>query len=117
MKLAFTATSSTRPCRPRSRQSRRKWQAAAQPAEAAELDKYHKDGVKQIANVKIPQGAVYAVAFRPGGKTLAAAGSDGKVRLINPENGSLVKEFAPVTVKPRSVGKARRGQLDSSQAG
>ena len=74
-----------------------------QPAEAAELDKYHKDGVKQIANVKIPQGAVYAVAFRPGGKTLAAAGSDGKVRLINPENGSLIKEFAPVTVKPRSA--------------
>ena len=71
--------------------------------EAAELDKYHKEGVKQIANVKIPQGAVYAVAFRPGGKTLAVAGSDGKVRLINPEDGSLIKEFAPVTVTPRAA--------------
>ena len=59
--------------------------------------------MKQIANVKVPQGAVYAVAFRPGGKTLAAAGSDGKVRLINPENGSLIKEFAPVTITPRAV--------------
>ena len=46
---------------------------------------------------------MYAVAFQPDGNVLAAAGSDGKVRLINPENGSLVKEFAPVTVKARSV--------------
>ena len=67
--------------------------------EAAELEKYHKDGVKQIANVKFAQGGVYAVAFRPDGKVLAAAGADGMVRLINPETGSLVKEFAPVTVK------------------
>jgi WD40 repeat protein/mono/diheme cytochrome c family protein len=73
------------------------------PAEVAELDKYHREGAKQIANVKVPLGAVYAVAFRPGGKTLAAAGSDGKVRLINPENGSLIKEFAPVTVTPRAA--------------
>src|SRR5262249_52992094 len=73
------------------------------PAEAAELDQYHKEGVKQIANVKIPQGTVYAVAFRPGGKTLAAAGSDGKVRLINPEDGSLIKEFAPVIVTSRAT--------------
>jgi WD40 repeat protein len=72
-------------------------------AEAAQLDKYHKDGVKQIANIKIPEGAVYSVAFRPGGRTLAAAGSDGKVRLINVENGLILKEFAPVTVTPRSV--------------
>ena len=34
---------------------------------------------------------------------LAAAGADGMVRLINPETGSLVKEFAPVTVKTSSV--------------
>lgn len=72
-------------------------------AESAELDKYHKDGVKQIANVKISQGAVYAVAFRPGTRTLAAAGSDGKVRLINAEDGALITEFAPVIVTPRSV--------------
>ena len=73
------------------------------PAEAADLDKYHKEGVKQIANVKIPQGAVYAVAFRPGGKALAVGGSDGKVRLINPVDGSLIKEFAPVSITPRSA--------------
>jgi WD40 repeat protein len=71
--------------------------------EAAELEKYHKEGVKQIANVKVTQGGIYAVAFRPDGKVLAAAGADGLIRLINPETGSLVKEFASVTVKTSSV--------------
>jgi WD40 repeat protein/mono/diheme cytochrome c family protein len=71
--------------------------------EAAALEKYHHDGVKQIANIKIRQGGVYAVAFRPDGKVLAAAGADGMVRLFNPESGSLVKEFAPVTVKTSSL--------------
>ena len=65
-------------------------------AEAAELDKYHKDGVGQIANVKVGRrGDLRSCIFSPGGKALAAAGSDGKVRLINPENGSVLKEFAP----------------------
>ena len=75
-------------------------------AEAAALEKYHKEGVKQIANVKVPQGGIYAVAFRPDGKTLAAAGADGMVRLINPETGSLVKEFAPVAVKTGSMAQS-----------
>ena len=49
------------------------------------------------------RAGIYAVAFRPDGKVLAAAGADGMVRLLNPETGSLVKEFAPVTVKTASV--------------
>ncbi len=74
------------------------------PEEVAALDKYHKEGVKQIARVKVPEGGVYAVAFRPDGKVLAAAGSDGMIRLLNPETGALVKSFAPVpTVKAASV--------------
>jgi WD40 repeat protein len=76
---------------------------ARSAAEAAELEKYHKDGVKVLANVKLPQGGVYAVTFRPDGKVLAAGGADGIVRLINPDTGSVVKEFAPVIVKSSSV--------------
>ena len=85
--------------------------------EAAALEKYHKDGVKQIANVKMPQGGIYAVAFRPDGKVLAAAGADGMVRLFNPETGSLVKEFAPVTVKTVVGGPERTGHGRPAQAG
>jgi WD40 repeat protein len=73
------------------------------PAEAAELEKYHKEGVKQIANVKVPDGGIYAVAFHPDSKVVAAAGAGGIVRFFNPETGSLVKEFAPVTVKTPTV--------------
>ena len=73
--------------------------------------------MKQIANVKIPQGAVYAVAFRPSGKALAAAGSDGTVRFINAEDGSLIKEFAPVTVTPRSVAQNTATSVFAPQAG
>src|SRR5262249_7380472 len=72
-------------------------------AENAELDKYHKEGVREISRVKVPQGGIYAVAFRPDGKVLAAAGADGIIRLLNPENGSSIKEFAPVTVKAAST--------------
>ncbi len=71
--------------------------------EAATLEKYHTQGVKQIAGIKVPESAIYAVAFRPDGKILAAAGSDGMVRLYNPETGSLVKDFAPVAVKAGSL--------------
>jgi WD40 repeat protein/mono/diheme cytochrome c family protein len=71
--------------------------------EAAALEKYHNEGVKQVANVKFKDGGIYAVAFRPDGKIVAAAGAGGIVRLINPETGSLVKEFAPVTVKAPAV--------------
>ncbi|MGC8638382.1 MAG: DUF1549 domain-containing protein [Isosphaeraceae bacterium] len=71
--------------------------------ENSTLDAYHKAGVKRISDVKIRQGGVYSVSFRPDGKILAAAGGDGIVRLINPESAAIVKEFAPVTVKTTSV--------------
>lgn len=67
-------------------------------AEAKTLADYHKAGVKEFARVKVPTG-IYAVAFAPDGKRLAAAGGDGMTRLYNPETGALVKEFAPVPVK------------------
>lgn len=76
-------------------------------AEKAALEAYQKEGVKQIAHVKVGQGGVYAVAFRADGKVLAAAGGDGIVRLINPENGTMIKEFAPVTVKSVSVAQGK----------
>ena len=73
-------------------------------AEVAALDKYHKEGVKQIARVKVPQGGIYALSFRPDGKVVAAAGSDGMIRFVNPETGALEKTFAAVTVKAASGG-------------
>ena len=113
----FTATSSTRTLPPKIKAINEKVVTTRSAAEAAELEKYHKEGVKQIANVKIPQGGIYAVAFRPDGKVLAAAGADGIVRFINPETGSLVKEFAPVTVKTRSIAQNAAVAAVLAQAG
>jgi hypothetical protein len=76
---------------------------ARSPQESSTLADYHKAGVKRIAAVKVSQGGIYSVSFRSDGKVLAAAGGDGIVRLINPETGSIVKEFAPVVVKTSSV--------------
>jgi WD40 repeat protein/mono/diheme cytochrome c family protein len=75
---------------------------ARSAAEAAALETYHKEGVKQVACIKVPQGGIYALGFRPDGKVLAVAGADGAVRLFNPETGASLKQFNPVAVKPNS---------------
>jgi DNA-binding beta-propeller fold protein YncE/mono/diheme cytochrome c family protein len=55
---------------------------------------------KLIAKFADQNGAVYTVAFRPDGKVLAVGGFDGAVRLFDPENGALLKEFIPVPLTP-----------------
>ena len=39
-----------------------------------------------------------AVSYQPDGSLLAAAGEDGRIRLMNPKDAKVVKEFMPVTV-------------------
>ena len=65
------------------------------PEERAKLDAYKDKGVRQLARIALPGAGVYAVAFSPVGKWLAAAGSDGKVRLIDATGGKVAREFAP----------------------
>jgi WD40 repeat protein/mono/diheme cytochrome c family protein len=72
--------------------------------EAATLEKYHKDGVKLITKVDFPTTGIYAIAYRPDGQAIAVAGNDGIVRVINPENGALVKEFAPAPISGEGSG-------------
>ena len=53
--------------------------------------------VKLLAAAKFDV-AIYAVSYKPDGSLLAAAGEDGRIRLINPKDAKVVKEFMPVTV-------------------
>ena len=68
------------------------------PEERSKLDGLQRDSLKRLSSVAVPQGAVYTVAIRPDGGAIVAAGGDGIVRLIDPDNGAIVKEFAPAPV-------------------
>jgi WD40 repeat protein len=50
-----------------------------------------------VAETKLT-GGIYALTFSPDGKFVAAAGEDGRVRLISTADGKVTKEFVPVPV-------------------
>ncbi|OAI47917.1 hypothetical protein AYO44_08560, partial [Planctomycetaceae bacterium SCGC AG-212-F19] len=64
-------------------------------AENQTLEEYHNKDVKLLAKTELKQTGVYAVAFHPEGNIVAAAGSDGVIRFVNPVNGDIIKEIAP----------------------
>jgi WD40 repeat protein len=53
--------------------------------------------VKLLGSVAI-NGGIYALAYEPNGGTVAAAGEDGKVRLISAQDAKVTKEFVPVPI-------------------
>jgi WD40 repeat protein/mono/diheme cytochrome c family protein len=85
-------------------------------AEVAELEKYNKDGVKRISKLDLDKSLVYSLAFRPDGQILAIGGSDGVVRLLNPETGSIAKEFVPAPLSAEAASVAGSPQPMSARA-
>ncbi|RMG40138.1 MAG: DUF1553 domain-containing protein [Planctomycetota bacterium] len=77
---------------------------------------FRRQGIRRVADIEIPSGGVFTLAFSPDGKTLAAAGADGFVRLFERDTGKLIKQFMPVEVtgtaqfEPRPI--VRRYQDD-----
>jgi WD40 repeat protein len=49
------------------------------------------------------EGGVYTLSWRPDGTTIAAAGEDGHVRLLNAADGSVTKDFIPVPMNGASL--------------
>jgi WD40 repeat protein len=71
-------------------------------AEKAAIEEFTTAEVKMIAETKF-SGGVYALTFSPDGQSVAAAGEDGRVRLINTADGKVIREFVPVPVSAVQV--------------
>ena len=59
---------------------------------------YEEKDSKMLWKLEIP-APVYAVTFSPDGKTVAAGGFDGTVRLISVEGGKQIKRFLPIPLQ------------------
>ena len=77
------------------------------PEEQKKLDDFKKQGIRELARVSLPESALYSVAFTPDGNTVAAAGSDGMVRLFNATNGAVLKEFLSVPLSKDAIAQTR----------
>ncbi len=67
-----------------------------------ELDDYITKDVKQLSTTAIPCG-IFSVTFSPDGKTVAAAGQDGQIRLIDAATGKIAKEFVSVPLVKEKI--------------
>jgi WD40 repeat protein/mono/diheme cytochrome c family protein len=66
--------------------------------EKAQLQKHYDSNIQTSAKVEVAQGGVYAVALSPNGDRIAAAGSDGMVRIIDTQSSAVLTSFSPVEI-------------------
>ena len=71
------------------------------PDETKKLEAYLAKDVKLVSSVDVPTTGIYSLSFAPDGKSLAAAGSDGSVRIIETETGKQLRTIPamPAVVK------------------
>lgn len=69
---------------------------------------YKAQGTRLLARVPLPGAAVYGVSFRPDGKVVAVAASDGTVRLVATDTGKIEKEFQPAPLTAPAAAAAER---------
>ena len=72
--------------------------------EKEKVQAFQTDGARLLASVNLPAG-VYAIDFSPDGKTLAASGGAGVLRLLDAGNLAQKKAFVPVPLPPDQAKK------------
>jgi len=82
--------------------------------ERAALDKYRQGLIRRTAAVPVPGGSVYALAVQPDGVRVAAAGTEGIVRLLDAGTGAVTREFCPVPVEASPEPQPRSTTLAQS---
>jgi WD40 repeat protein/mono/diheme cytochrome c family protein len=79
-----------------------------------ELDDWVTKDVKLLSSTPIPTGGIYSVSFSPDGSTVAAAGQDGRIRLIEAATGKIAKEFVSVPLSKAEVLAANKVIADDT---
>jgi WD40 repeat protein/mono/diheme cytochrome c family protein len=78
-----------------------------------ELDAWVTKDVKQLSSTPVPCG-IFSVTFSPDGKTVAVAGQDGQIRLIDAATGVIAKEFVSVPLVKEKILAATDVIVDDS---
>ena len=83
--------------------------AARSEDEKKQLEAHYTSDVKLLGSALL-EGGIYALAFRPDGQSVAAAGEDGRVRFISAADAKVAKEFVPVplTATPKPAATAAK---------
>lgn len=69
-----------------------------------EVRVYNAADAKLVSTLQGERGAIYTLAYQPDGKAIASAGFDGVVRINNPDDGKLIREFVPVPLAVKTAG-------------
>jgi WD40 repeat protein len=69
-----------------------------------EVRVYNAADAKLVSTLQGERGPIYALAYQPDGKAIASAGFDGVVRINNPDDGKLIREFVPVPLAVKTAG-------------